>query len=83
MVAHSPFPKSRPGIGAVLAKHGVTVYSLHKTYAYFLKTNNFHVTTAAKFLGNSDPMMTLKICTMVRDTEIDQVGNQLRASLGL
>ena len=78
----SPFPKSRPGIAAVLATHGVTIHSLRKTYAYFLKTNNVHVTTAAKFLGHSDPMVTLKIYTMVRDTEIDEVGNQLRASLG-
>jgi integrase len=59
------------------------IHSLRKTYAYFLKTNNVHVTIAAKFLGHSDPMVTLKIYTMVRDTEIDEVGNQLRASLGL
>jgi integrase len=51
---------------------------LRKTYAYFLKTNDVHVTTAAKFLGHSDPMVTLKIYTMVRDNEIGDIGDRLR-----
>jgi integrase len=64
-----------------LALHGVTIHSLRKTYAYFLKTNDVHVTTAAKFLGHSDPTITLKIYTLVRDSEIDEVGAKLRNAL--
>jgi len=75
------FPKTRVGIARGLCKYGVTIHSLRKTYAYFLKTNDVHVTTAAKFLGHSDPMVTLKIYTMVRDNEIDDIGARLRATL--
>ena len=75
------FPKSRVAIAHALAEHGVTIHSLRKTYAYFLKTNDVHVTTAAKFMGHSDPTVTLKIYTMVRDTEIDDVGIRLRNTL--
>ena len=77
----TPFPKSRVAIAKSLSKHGVTIHSLRKTYAYFLKTNDIHVTTAAKFLGHSDPMVTLKIYTLVKDNEIDEVGAKLRAKL--
>ena len=69
------------GIARALAKYEVTIHSLRKTYAYFLKTNDIHVTTAAKFLGHSDPMVTLKIYTMVRDNEIDEIGHLLRIHL--
>ena len=72
------FPKTRVAIAKTLAEHGVTIHSLRKTYAYFLKTNDVHVTTAAKFLGHSDPMVTLKIYTLVRDNEIDDIGERLR-----
>jgi integrase len=75
------FPKTRPSIAKTLASHGVTIHSLRKTFAYFLKTNDVHVTTAAKFLGHSDPMVTLKIYTLVRDNEIDDIGLRLRARL--
>ena len=75
------FPKTRVGIAHALAKYNVTIHSLRKTYAYFLKTNDVHVTTAAKFLGHSDPMVTLKIYTMVRDNEIDDIGARLRGVL--
>jgi integrase len=75
------FPKTRVAIAKTLAEHGVTIHSLRKTYAYFLKTNDVHVTTAAKFLGHSDPMVTLKIYTLVRDSEIDDVGQRLRTLL--
>jgi integrase len=67
------FPKTRVAIAKTLAEQGVTIHSLRKTYAYFLKTNNVHVTTAAKFLGHSDPMVTLKIYTLVRDNEIGEI----------
>jgi integrase len=75
------FPKTRVGIARELAKCNVTIHSLRKTYAYFLKTNDVHVTTAAKFLGHSDPMVTLKIYTMVRDNEIDDIGARLKQVL--
>jgi integrase len=75
------FPKTRVAIAKLLSEHGVTIHSLRKTYAYFLKTNDVHVTTAAKFLGHSDPMVTLKIYTMVRDNEIDDIGARLRGVL--
>ena len=77
----APFPKTRVAIAKTLATHGVNIHSLRKTYAYFLKTNDVHVTTAAKFLGHSDPMVTLKIYTLVRDNEIDDIGIKLRAKL--
>jgi len=77
------FPKTRVGIAQTLSELGVTIHSLRKTYAYFLKTNDVHVTTAAKFLGHSDPMMTLKIYTLVRDTEIDEIGFRLRRQICL
>jgi len=76
------FPKTRTALANELKKHGVTIHSLRKTYAYFLKTNDVHVTTAAKFLGHSDPMITLKIYTLVRDTEVDEIGDKLRLVLG-
>ena len=73
------FPHTRVAIAKALSTHGVTIHSLRKTYAYFLKTNNVHVTTAAKFMGHSDPGITLKIYTLVRDNEIDEIGIMLRA----
>jgi integrase len=72
------FPKSRQAIAGALAKHGVTIHSLRKTYAYFLKTNQVHVTTAAKFMGHSNPLITLKIYTLVKDSEVNEVGNTIR-----
>ena len=75
------FPKTRVAIANKLAEYGVTIHSLRKTYAYFLKTNDVHVTTAAKFLGHSDPMVTLKIYTLVLDSETDEIGKILRKQL--
>jgi len=72
------FPRSRRAIAQELSEHGVTIHSLRKTYAYFLKMNNVHVTTAAKFMGHSDPGITLKIYTLVRDEEVVEVGNKIR-----
>jgi len=74
----SSCPKTRVGIARALAEFGVTIHSLRKTYAYFLKTHDVHATTAAKFMGHSDPMITLKIYTIVRDDEIDAVGKKLK-----
>lgn len=78
-----PFPKSRITLAQVLKPHGVTIHSLRKTYAYFLKSNRVHVTTAARFMGHSNPMITLKIYTLVRDDEIDVIGQQLRNKIYL
>jgi len=75
------FPKTRVAIAKTLAQYGVTIHSLRKTYAYFLKTNDVHVSTAAKFLGHSDPTITLKIYTLVRDDEVDDIGNKLRLKI--
>jgi integrase len=75
------FPKSRQAIARALADHGVTIHSLRKTYAYFLKSNSVHVTTAAKFLGHSNPLITLKIYTLVKDNELHDVGDLLRKKL--
>lgn len=54
--------------------HGVTVHSFRRTYAYLLKTQGVHVTTAQRLLGHSDPLMTLKVYTSVLDSEIDDAG---------
>jgi integrase len=45
--------------------------------------NNVHVTLAAKFLGHSDPTLTLKIYTAVRDNEINEIGERIRMKLNL
>jgi integrase len=58
-------------------KHGITLHSLRKTYAYLLKTQGIHVTTAQKLLGHSDPVLTMKVYTLVKDSEIDEAGSQL------
>jgi len=68
-------------IAKTLSVHGVNIHSLRKTYAYFLKTHDVHVTTAAKFLGHSDPMVTLEIYNLVRDNEIGDIGAKIRATL--
>jgi integrase len=77
------FPKSRITIAQVLEPHGVTIHSLRKTYAYFLKSHGVHVTTAARFMGHSNPMITLKIYTLVRDDETNEVGKTLRRKIAL
>lgn len=75
------FPRSRHGIAKSLSEHGVCIHSLRKTYAYFLKTNNIHVTTAAKFLGHSNPMITLSIYTLVKNSEVHEVRDLLKNQL--
>ena len=69
----SPFPgfaKSQKRIATLLRPFEVTVHSLRKTYAYLLKSSQIHVTTAAKMMGHSNPLVTLKIYTLVLDDEI-------------
>lgn len=71
------FPMFQDRIAKALRPHGVTVHSLRKTYAYMLKQANVHVTTAAKLLGHSNPLVTMKIYTQVLDDEIDKTGKSL------
>lgn len=77
-----PFPKSYKPLQKCVSARGITVHSLRRTYAYLLKTQGIHVTTAQKLLGHSDPIMTLKVYTSVRDEEISDTGEKLRNFLG-
>jgi integrase len=73
-----PIPKTYKALAKAVNKHGITVHSLRRTYAYLLKQQGVHVTTAQKLLGHADPMVTLKIYTSVLDNESDSVGTMLR-----
>ena len=77
------FPTTRKPLAKALKPYGVTIHSLRKTYAYLLKSNDVHVTTAQKLLGHASPMVTLSIYTKVLDREIMETGSKLSASLGL
>lgn len=66
------FRKNQNVIARKLKPFGVTVHSLRKSYAYTLKSAGIHVTTAAKLMGHSNPMVTLKIYTQVLDDEIEK-----------
>lgn len=77
------FPKTRKPIARVLKPYGVNIHSLRKSYAYILKSNDIHVTTAQKLLGHSSPMVTLAVYTQVLDTEIRDTGEKIILSLGL
>ena len=72
-----PFPKHPRTLRKALAPHGVTIHSLRHTYAYILKKQGIHVTTAQRLLGHSDPKITLSIYTRVLDNEIDDAGSVL------
>jgi integrase len=76
-----PLPKTYKPMRLAANRHGVTVHSFRRTYAYLLKTQGVHVTTAQKLLGHSDPIMTLKIYTSVLDNEVEEVGNVLRLKI--
>jgi integrase len=71
------FPKTRKPLAKVLNAQGVNIHSLRKTYAYILKSNNVHVTTAQRLLGHASPMVTLQIYTLVLDDEIRKTGQML------
>lgn len=77
-----PLPVTRRPLRKVLNPHGITIHSLRHTYAYLLKTQGVHVTTAQRLLGHSDPKVTLAIYTQVLDSEIDDTGVLLRAFIG-
>jgi integrase len=74
-------PKSYKPMRLAANKHGVTVHSFRRTYAYLLKTKGVHVTTAQRLLGHSDPIMTLKIYTSVLDNEVEDAGILLKSIL--
>lgn len=73
----SPLPVSYKPMQKCANTQGVTIHSFRRTYAYLLKTQGIHVTTAQRLLGHSDPMMTLKVYTSVLDSEIDDAANIL------
>lgn len=73
-----PLPKTYKPMRLAANKHGVTVHSFRRTYAYLLKTQGVHVTTAQRLLGHSDPIMTLKIYTSVLDNEVEDAGKLLK-----
>jgi len=77
-----PLPATYKPMQKCANRHGVTVHSFRRTYAYLLKTQGIHVTTAQKLLGHSDPMMTLRVYTSVLDSEIDDAGDKLIKFLG-
>ena len=68
------FPKSPKTLRKVLKPYGVDIHSLRHTYAYLLKQQGVHVTTAQRLLGHSDPRVTMNVYTQVLDSEIDDVG---------
>jgi integrase len=68
------FPKSPKTLRKVLKPYGVDIHSLRHSYAYLLKQQGVHVTTAQRLLGHSDPRVTMSIYTQVLDNEIDDVG---------
>ena len=72
-----PLPKHPRTLRKALAPHGITIHSLRHTYAYILKKQGIHVTTAQRLLGHSDPKITLSIYTRVLDNEIDDAGTVL------
>ena len=69
-----PFPRHPRTLRQVLKPYGVTIHSLRHTYAYILKKQGIHVTTAQRLLGHSDPKVTLSVYTRVLDSEIDDAG---------
>ena len=49
-------------------------HALTNSYGYTLKSAGIHVTTAAKLMAHSNPMMTLKVYTQVKDDEAGLAG---------
>lgn len=74
----APLPRHPRTLRKVLAPHGITIHSLRHTYAYILKRQGIHVTTAQRLLGHSDPKVTLAVYTQVLDSEIDEAGDLLK-----
>lgn len=79
---YEPFPKSYKTLQRVAHSRGINLHSLRKTYAYLLKTQNVHVTLAQRLLGHSNPILTLKVYTGVRDEEMNAVTDSLTLRIG-
>jgi len=77
------FPRSPKTLRKVLKPYGVDIHSLRHTYAYLLKQQGVHVTTAQRLLGHADPRVTMGIYTQVLDNEIDAVGLLLSKAAGV
>jgi integrase len=77
-----PLPATPKPLLRVLNAHGVNIHSLRHTYAYLLKQQGVHVTTAQRLLGHSDPRVTMNVYTQVLDNEIDDVGLLLSKAAG-
>jgi integrase len=75
------FPRAPKTLRNVLDPYGVCIHSLRHTYAYLLKQQGIHVTTAQRLLGHSDSRITLNIYTQVLDEEIDSAGILLRSKI--
>lgn len=75
------FPRSPKTLRNVLDPYQVCIHSLRHTYAYLLKQQGIHVTTAQKLLGHSDSRITMNIYTQVLDEEIDSAGDFLRSRI--
>ncbi len=75
------FPRSPKTLRNVLDPYGVCIHSLRHTYAYLLKQQGIHVTTAQRLLGHSDSRITLNIYTQVLDEELDSAGVLLRSKI--
>ena len=73
-----PLPRHPRTLRKALAPYGITIHSLRHTYAYILKRQGIHVTTAQRLLGHSDPKVTLAVYTQVLDNEIDEAGDILK-----
>lgn len=68
------FPRHPRTLRKALKPYGITIHSLRHTYAYILKKQGIHVTTAQRLLGHSDPKVTLAVYTRVLDSEIEDTG---------
>jgi integrase len=75
------FPKSPKTLNRVLKPYSVSIHSLRHSYAYLLKQQGVHVTTAQRLLGHADPRVTMNIYTQVLDSEIDETGLVLRKAI--
>lgn len=75
------FPRHPRTLRKALAPQGITIHSLRHSYAYILKKQGIHVTTAQRLLGHSDPKVTLSVYTRVLDSEIEATGLILNSML--
>ena len=77
------FPVTRKPLAKALKPYEVNIHSLRKSYAYILKSNNIHVTTAQRLLGHASPLLTLSVYTQVLDDEIIKAGAVLLNAISI